>query len=237
MAEETPPFPYTLGPKAYRDLSELVKFAKQLNEIDKSARDMGPAESPSAVLRRIASQISIPSSTLESITTALTNLRHAKDRLHITSEELFDIASKYLEESAPTNWKENFFSDWTKRRDNIISAIDFLSPDHPISLSAKAEALTYTQQNLLMDSSIITDLRPIFNNSGDKIVESVITHTLVITYVDGERTQDIHLSMDAKDIGQLRRICDRADKKAITLKSNLETLPWPTTIIRGALDD
>lgn len=230
MATEKLTLPVSLGDSALRDLSELAKYSDRIIEINKCALAAGPAASPSAAGKLIAAKTSIPESSVARIVNALSNLRYVQEHLEISAKEVFEHITSAIEYHAPEQWKAEFKDSWDKQKEPIVQMLEKLDPDHPLSISRKAEQLTYTQPNLLLESRIITDIRPIFNDAGNAILESIVTHSLVVKYSDGESTKKIHLSMDAEDIATMKRLCERAEKKAITMKKSLKELPWPTTV-------
>ena len=71
----------------------------------------------------------------------------------------------------------------------------------------------------------------IFNAAGDKLLETLVGHSLAILYRDGTGTEELHISMDADDLAELRKACERAAKKAVTIRNSLAECPWPTTVI------
>lgn len=196
---------FALGPTAFRDLGTVTRHADRLEEFDTCAMDAGPAASPSEAAKLIATATSISESTVVRIVSALSNLRFLQTQLGVNTDDLFYIIAKQIEENAPDNIKKDLIQQWNENRDAIVKAIDALTDDHPLSLSGKAEELTYIHQNILLDSRIITDVRPIFTSNANKIVEAIITHSLVLYYSDGDSRKKIHLSLDAKDVSDLRK--------------------------------
>jgi hypothetical protein len=93
--------------------------------------------------------------------------------------------------------------------------------DNAVSLSYKAQRLTYMRENVYQQAEIITDARPVFDEKGQKIVEYIIAHYLVITYFRHGRVENVHLALDAADVLKLHNVCDRAVIKARALKNEL----------------
>ena len=126
---------------------------------------------------------------------------------------------------------ENLKSQWESRRDTILKILLLVSENHPVVVSQKAHRLAYSQETLFVDGEILTDARPVFTVAGDRVLEMVILHTLVITRHRGDhRNATMHLAMDAADVIKLKNACDRAMLKATVLKKALSDKAWTTTI-------
>jgi len=91
--------------------------------------------------------------------------------------------------------------------------------------------LAYDHPNPIRETKIITDLRPIFDEKGLNIKQMTITHTLHIEYHDGVRLQTLFLTLDAADVTKLRKFCERAEIKAVTIKKQMHGLAWPVAIL------
>lgn len=116
-----------------------------------------------------------------------------------------------------------------------ISKLDLLS--HNIKLlinvrvlraSAKAWSLVGDHEKIFLNSRIITDIRPVFEESMDQpLLASLIIHTLKLTMqVDGSN-QTVYLTADSKDLRDLKLNIERALVKAQYLSQqigNLKTL-------------
>ena len=72
----------------------------------------------------------------------------------------------------------------------------------------------------------MTDIRPVFNAAGDKILHTVVTHSLLVDYIDGNQFAKIELGLDGADLTELRKVLERAEQKALTLREALNEVPW-----------
>jgi hypothetical protein len=89
------------------------------------------------------------------------------------------------------------------------------------SLAAKVYDLATEDERVFCHARILTDLRPVF---GPKVEEGpkgmLVVHLLRLAYHEGsDKTQNFYVSLDADDLQTLRRLIDRAEAKAKTLKS------------------
>lgn len=82
-----------------------------------------------------------------------------------------------------------------------------------VNLSSKALHLGFDHANIFNSANIITDIRPVFDESREEIVSAVISQTLRVHYSSGSQTQNLSLALDNDDILTLRDACDEALKK------------------------
>ena len=81
------------------------------------------------------------------------------------------------------------------------------------------------QERQYCTARILTDVRPIFAvASTEDIVTVGVVHTLKITYHEGDDTKDIFMSISDGNIGALREILDRSEKKSKKLRSMIKDM-------------
>jgi hypothetical protein len=89
---------------------------------------------------------------------------------------------------------------------------------------------------VMVSIDLFTDARPVFNNSGDKVLLTIISHVISLEYHEGPEHRQIHLSLDAEDLSMLRYLCEEAEEKAAIFKRGLQQTPWPTSILHEDID-
>ena len=129
-------------------------------------------------------------------------------------------------------------SDLRSHRAEIEKVSKEFASNNPIAISFKAQKLAYLHERILRDAEIITDLRPVFDDSGKNILEVMVAHTLVVTTTNSGRTERVHFAMDAGDVLQLRKACERAVEKARAIQSTFEKskLNFAVHVLRGDQD-
>ncbi len=93
--------------------------------------------------------------------------------------------------------------------------------------------LMYEHENLLQSVRVVTDIRPVFNEDGDRIDGSVVSHTLRLRYDSTEGDHSISIAMDEADIRELERQCKRALLKAQTARVLMAEKAEVPTVISG----
>jgi hypothetical protein len=106
-------------------------------------------------------------------------------------------------------------------RDKFKASLITLLNADLFALAAKAYDLKTDDERTFCHARILTDIRPIFGQhieEGPKAM--VVVHLLKLGYHQGnEKHQQFYVSLDAQDLETLRKVIDRAEAKAKTLKS------------------
>ncbi len=87
-----------------------------------------------------------------------------------------------------------------------------------LNISAKVCSVRLNYANVFCDAKILSDIRPIFDKPKDKPIGSVINHMLQIEYHEDGDHKEFYVALDADDLSKLKRIIDRAETKAASLK-------------------
>lgn len=117
--------------------------------------------------------------------------------------------------------------------DSIAGSMQGLVDSTPVRLVTKAMELSYDYANLLRKARIITDLRPLFDDEGEKVEGGVVTHTLRIAYSSDDGGHEVSLALDIKDVEKLHEQCERAIKKANTIKDEFVQSTGKPCLISG----
>ena len=209
------------------DLGPFIEHTDRLAEIIKLAKQQDYDFAASRVIDKISKTTSIDPSTLAVIFNALENFRAIADEIG-GAEAAFNRVRRAVADAVDD---DDLIKKLDASKDKIIAAITSYDQDNPVSISFKAQKLTYFREKLFHEAEIITDARPVFDAKGENILEMVITHSLVITYWTAGTFQTMHLAIDAADVLDLRKAADRAVIKGKTLKNALQT-KWKTEVPR-----
>lgn len=205
------------------DLLRLAEHAETILRILEETKSQRPSTSALAFARLIAKSLSISTSEAGRLLNAFQNLLLLDQEAGDHDKTLELIADRF-----PSDVREK----WDNKKPVIRSILVLLAADHPAVISFKAQRLSFSYERVFMEAEIFTDARPVYTIAGDKILEMIIQHKLVITQHDSShRNTDIHLVMDARDLVNLKKACDRAMQKAKVLKDSLGNMPWVTEIL------
>jgi len=103
-----------------------------------------------------------------------------------------------------------------------------------ISLAAKAIDISYDFERVYITGRLLTSVRPVFDEPREEIVGSTIVQTLRLEFVSSDGDQSsISIALDADDIRQLRKECERAINKAEKARDEMEAKFRFEAIITG----
>jgi hypothetical protein len=114
-------------------------------------------------------------------------------------------------------------SDDAKLRDSLRDRLNSLLGDAWIDIHFRAWRLLFDEERCLLDSRIISDARPIFDASGEKIQAFILINHLRLHFLHGESEHSsVVLALDENDIDSLRNATRRAKRKMKALRKFLE---------------
>jgi hypothetical protein len=219
-----------------RDMAFVAAHADWLPRILKSIEDVPPGKQISAIVEQASQRTGLESSEVEQILVALQNIRRWMLALHKTASGIVESIGEDFREHVSEEEGQVNLERWVAARDIIRDAIQALSGDHPLNLARKSERLSYAHQSILTEVRIITELRPVFTEAGDSIVQSVVVNTLLIDYVEAGQSRRLAVGLDAADVTTLGRVAQRAEIKVATIKEAVKDLPWQTVIFPDEID-
>lgn len=209
------------------NIEAVIRSIGALAFLKAIVNDLGPDKATvSAIEKGLAAKAKLPLRESQKIVRQIISLLGLRARMGIAPAEFYDALSESLEVDASDEWKERNLDGWKKAKDAFI---DVTGPEHPLHVIEKALRLANEHQNILFFSNIITDLRPIFDDTGSNIVQLEVQHSLGIEYYDGDTRTKVFFALDATDIADLKRVCERAQAKEITLKSKMKNFDGAIT--------
>ena len=121
------------------------------------------------------------------------------------------------------------FKDWIELKKRILEILQLNS----IYSSVKAFSLKTDSDKILVESKILTDIRPIFDNSNtDHFTRAIVVHNLKIIYHKDDEHKSIMLSLSGDNLQDLKKIILRAEKKESAIKSSLGTVKIISTNVK-----
>jgi hypothetical protein len=91
--------------------------------------------------------------------------------------------------------------------------------------TSKIEQLKGDHPSVFYDAKIITDIRPVFDLPGDPPVGAIIGHTLkVVCHDHGGDHKELYFALDSEDVESLKKIAERAQQKASSLKALINSV-------------
>ncbi|MEX1231933.1 MAG: hypothetical protein WEB58_16930 [Planctomycetaceae bacterium] len=199
----------------------LHSIASQLSALD--PKPMRPAELLPAVIEVLAQD----ESSAESIVRQCVSLHVLMRNAGIAIDEVVRAIRAGIERDA--KWTLTEIEKWN----SVEPAFKELLGTDCFRFVAKALDLAYSYANLYRKCRILTDIRPLFSESADKVEAAVVSYTLRLQYdsVDGDHA--LSVAMDASDVHQLLEQCNRALKKAETARDLMQYKAEIRTALAG----
>jgi hypothetical protein len=116
---------------------------------------------------------------------------------------------------------------------NNAKELEALVGQVSVGTCAKALDLSLNHVTIWRDGAIITDIRPIFDESRDAIVGAIVSHTLQLTYFGDNGPGGLTLALDKDDVLALRNACDDAIRKADRAKALMKDRCKLETFVAG----
>ena len=179
-------------------------------------------------IRVLVEQTALEDRSASKIVDSLLAFHALRRSLRIDAKRTVELIHQAVQKQATPKWVQAYGSDWEKARSILVELFD---PANPFASLEKGLQLAYSYQNVLTGVRLLTELRPVFDASGESVARGLITFVLSLEYSDGT-TRRLDLALDATDVSELKRLCGRAEKKATALAESVAQA-WPTTIVGG----
>lgn len=111
-------------------------------------------------------------------------------------------------------------AEFEKRLNRLLSVGTVL-------ISAKVERLRLDHPNTLHDAIILSDIRPVFDKPKGRPVGCTIFHTLEIEYHESGEHKEFYVVLDSEDLAKMKKTIQRAEEKAESLRTLLESAGLP----------
>lgn len=102
-----------------------------------------------------------------------------------------------------------------------------------LAFTANARVTQKAFEHTFCTGQMLTDIRPLFesnNGAARRVIAALITHTLKISYHEGNRVKDLFLSVDSEDLDTLEELIAQARAESERLQPLLDAakIPYPT---------
>ncbi|WP_394824423.1 hypothetical protein [Pendulispora albinea] len=229
------PKPFTVPRHLLPSLAQLRDMPEgHLDELVDHVRDAGTLLSE-ADLQKSLDQF-LPKEAVKPLIELLLSLYSLQKQNSISTEEVIHgISAALTHLPQPHRWDDAQIRKWNQRTSQLIA---LLSLDN-LYLLDKAVDLRFEQTNVLLRMRLLADVRPVFARDVPEPRGAIVTQTLRLEYLgdgDGLR-KSISFAMDAKDIKELHRQCERALAKAKAIATLLNDKAQLRTSVSGESDD
>ena len=146
----------------------------------------------------------------------------------LTTEQLLE-GLRYGINRSDAGWAPTDISRWEEIEPQFGDLLSIWA----VTTIVKAMDLSFDYVNLLQNSKIVTDVRPIFNEEATKIEGAIVSFTLRLYYDSIAGSQSMSIALDEQDVEKLLQTCQRALTKAETAKAFMLNSGVKKTVISG----
>lgn len=210
------------------DLSELIDNIDSVDKLFELFEKTGPIEDFHTNLRALAFESNLSENLVDSIIHTIFGLISLNVQLNINNEGFIETLIYNIKNQAEENWKKKYLDKLVKISSKLLF---FIKTDNSFYISQKSILLSNSHQNVFRDAKIFTDLRPVFNESGDDIFGTIVSHNFIVDYYERNNLKQIILTLDDSDLDKILKLCMRAKTKTNTISSMSNKLPGETIIL------
>lgn len=196
----------------------------RLEELNAAFRNMeGQALTPRQ-LAAAAERVRIPAKEALSLVRVVLSLYGLRRRRSLPITEVLEGLQAAIVRSG---WTDEEISKWQSVGKKVESLLEIA----PLATVSKALELGYEYPNLYQSARILTDIRPVFDQTGEVVKASIVSYALEIDYDNTEGNHSISIAIDAKDLDELAHACERAKAKGQAAKALMGKTGTATIII------
>jgi hypothetical protein len=240
MARHGVDFNVRLPREALDDLAHLARNAANLKAVASVVASRLPTLSPGTGLSRVSQLVEkeagVRSQDAQRILNTIANLYRVMNRLSLKAQAFVEAISPSVESHLSRTSDSQLLAAWKESTHAVAELLGAITDEHPIAIQAKAEQLSLAHRNVLVDARLLTDVRPVFNSGGDRVIEALISHVLLLGFTEADEIRTLEISLDADDVARLKRLCERAETKAITLRKALGEAKWSSFVVGEKAD-
>lgn len=209
----------SLVSSALPDLEVLAQDPKLIADIASALADTKPSLAYADLAQAVSEKTGRADSAVAPVVRILRRLALSQLPKEMSAESFVNALTDDLTgPDAP--WSSDYQEQWKDVAPNLIRA---LSPGSAMYLSAKAYDLLFEQSLAVCSARIITDMRPVFDDTADTMEAILPFHTLVLKCHEGgkEGHRNIYVALDATDLEDLGEQVERAKRKEQLVKKKL----------------
>jgi hypothetical protein len=214
-----------LSEQVVSGLADLIELRDRIRPVVEAAMKASPSYGMRSLGRAVDTAANSSPGDSSAILSALLLVRRLQEFRKLDSDDTVLVVSLSLKRFDHfRKFAEGDREKWNETAPDVVWALDQLANENnPVLISEKAESVAWSHQNILFSTRIITDVRPVFNADGTKVEQVIVTSNLHLEYAAGNGMQEkLVLAMDALDVAELRRVCERAEVKMQTCLKEFE---------------
>jgi len=184
----------------------------QFDELLKGLNELEASLSPLQFSKHLSEKSkTIPQDDIKSFVGLLCGLYPVKENNNKTASQIAADLKETAQDEKPLFFTPEKAAILEQRMTRLLSI------DKAIAVTAKAHDVVTEHQHVFCAARIFSDIRPVFSASADVVSAAVVVHTLNIAYHEAGEHKEFYVAMDKTDIDSLKKVIERAEKKAKAL--------------------
>ncbi len=232
-----PHYSFSLPESAYRELATLASNQNHLAQFKEFVADVEDSSNLKDVVQKASDHTGLSPEDARRIIRALLNLHSVMVHTELEAKALVEAFTSTLDVKATESWKSDNLEPWKSATDAIVEVLSDIGPDSTLAIAGKARSVEHSHQNRFTGATIYTAIRPVFSSDGSDIHRMIVLNEIVLTYITGDGSQSLQLAMDASDVVELKKQCERAQVKSASVKKMLNDCNWKTYISNDPEND
>lgn len=195
------------------DFEVLFSMEKsRLNLLISRLKDSKPGLSPQKISENLYKELEMTSDNLEKVIQLIFDMNRVKLSSGFDTEKVIDDFLKAVKKYTSKIFQSESIREYLET---------ILQVEGSVFLTVSAKNLVFLRDNILTDTDIETDVRPIFKD--DEFKGLVIIHTLKIDFAknDSDEQSVVRLGLDKDDMDKLEKLIQRAKLRELSLKKNI----------------
>ena len=229
--------------EAYSAFKNLIEFGPdRIRQLSEALRDTGPAlDAPglrSLAVGKKMDDVELSENIESILRDVVFPIRRTMYQFNVSATDMVSgLGEAITQISSSEEQGEGFSEDEASKWAESESAIAELLDSETMKIEGKAEALIDSRGNRVYRINLYSDLRPLFDKSGDQVRANVLTNTLVLRFNNGGRLRTESFSLDPASLKELMDQVDRALKKNATLAKGGESQDARVLVVRSDSDE
>ncbi|MGH7900629.1 MAG: hypothetical protein ACRENZ_02720 [Thermodesulfobacteriota bacterium] len=165
---------------------------------------------------KLAETLSIEKNKINEIIQTILSLFNLKESSNLDTTTIVTEIVEALQKTKDEALKPP--ANFHKQLESLLSLVE-----SPFYIKTKATRLATERDIILLNTRIITDVRPIFTEDiSCEIKANIILHNLKIGYAESRQLKEIYFALDKDDLKKLKDNIERAEKKEKVLREELK---------------
>jgi len=167
-----------LSEDAFKAVKHFLQHSDQLDRVANAAREENAATGVANFIAHVAKRSGAAPDSTSAVRQFLANLRGLSESTDTSVVELVHGFNDAINRNRETILTADEIAKWNETAPLVLHHLSLMSDESPLAISSKAQGLAYQHAQVVKATRIMTDIRPVFNADGTKILQMIVTSTV-----------------------------------------------------------